>query len=159
MVRAPVIRTALVAGLLATAGLIVSASPVAAYGRADAPLAQIEFSGNCNNPGFFLCASPPAGFGLGGIWFWIEVDANGTGDIAGAGCGHDRAGTGGGGSIKGEVSWFYSPVPIGPTFFTDPNGLYYVVDFGDGPFSFPTTVGHYSFHPAPGVALESQTAP
>jgi hypothetical protein len=159
MKRAPVIRASLLAGLLAAAGVIVSATPVAAYGRAEHPLAQIEFSGNCNNPDFFLCAPPPAGFGLGGIWFWIEIDAGGTGDIAGAGCGHDRAGSGGAGSIRGEITWRYSDHPVGPSFFTDPNGLYYIVDFGDGPFTFPTTQGHYSFHPAPGVAIENQIAP
>jgi hypothetical protein len=85
------LRLLLGAVLLAVAALGASTGGVAAYGRAEQPLAQIEFSGNCNNPDFFLCAPPPAGFGLGGVWFWIEIDAGGTGDIAGAGCGHDRS--------------------------------------------------------------------
>jgi hypothetical protein len=152
--------------LLASCALVIVAlgattGGAAAYGRADGPLAQIEFSGNCNNPDIPLCFPPPSGFGLGGIWFWIEIDAGGTGDIAGAGCGHDRAGSGGAGPIRGEITWWGSVGPQGAAFFVDPNNRYYNVDLGDGgpPLSFPQTVGHYSFHPAPGVALELQIAP
>jgi hypothetical protein len=136
-----------------------------AYGAADHPLAQLEFSGNCNNPSFPLCAPPPAGVGLGGIWLWVEVDANNTGDIAGAGCGHVRGGGGGAGPILGEITWTYGTIldalaagafPLGQ----DPNNRYYIVTLGPGEaFAWPTTVGHYSSHPAPGVALEAQTAP
>jgi hypothetical protein len=155
------IRVAVLAAMLATASLIATASSVGAYGKADQPLAQIEFSGNCNNPSFPLCFPPPNGFGLGGIWLWIEIDANGTGDIAGAGCGHDRAGTGGAGSIRGEITWWPSVGAQGAVFFLDPNNRYYNVNIGDGgpPLSFPQTIGHYSLHPAAGVALELQVAP
>jgi len=154
-------RVLLVAATLVVAGLGLTTGGVAAYGRADHPLAQIEFSGNCNNPDFPLCAPPPAGFGLGGIWLWIEIDAGGTGDVAGAGCGHDRAGHGGAGSIRGEITWWGSVGPQGESFFVDPNNLYYNVSLGDGgpPLSFPQTVGHYSFMPAPGVAVQLQVAP
>jgi hypothetical protein len=154
-------RVLLVAATLAVAGLGLTSGGVAAYGRADHPLAQIEFSGNCNNPSFPLCAPPPAGFGLGGIWLWIEIDAGGTGDVAGAGCGHDRAGHGGAGSIRGEITWWGSVGPQGESFFVDPNNLYYNVSLGDGgpPLSFPQTVGHYSFMPAPAVAVQLQVAP
>ena len=153
------LRVLLLGGLLAAASVAVSASPVAAYGAAEHPLAQIEFSGNCNNPDFFLCFPPPAGFGLGGVWLWIEIDAGGTGDVAGAGCGHDRAGSGGAGPILGEITWT-GPAPVGPIFFVDPNNMYYAVHLPDGGVvSFPQTQGHYSLHPAPGVALELQVAP
>jgi hypothetical protein len=155
------LRVLLASSALVIAALGASAGSAAAYGAKEHPLAQIEFSGNCNNPGFVLCAPPPNGFGLGGVWFWIEIDEGGTGDIAGAGCGHDRAGSGGAGSIRGEITWWGSIGPEGVAFSVDPNNRYYNVDLGDGgpPLSFPQTVGHYSFHPAPGVALETQIAP
>jgi hypothetical protein len=155
------LRGIVVAGALVGMALGATTGGVAAYGKADQPLAQIEFSGNCNNPSFPLCAPPPAGFGLGGIWVWIEIDANGTGDIAGAGCGHDRAGSGGAGSIRGEITWWGSVGPQGEAFAVDPNNRYYNVSLGDGgpPLSFPQTVGHYSFMPAPGVAVQLQVAP
>jgi hypothetical protein len=155
-------RIALVAGALAIAALGPGVSGVAAYGAPDQPLAQIEFSGNCNNPDFPLCAPPPAGFGLGGIWVWIEIDADGTGDIAGAGCGHFQGGPGGGaGPILGDITWTGSTGPQGEAFAVDPNNLYYNVSLGDGgpPLSFPQTFGHYSFAPAPGVTIQLQVAP
>ena len=161
MRSAKLLQRLFLASLLAVATAGVTTGGAAAYGRADQPLAQIEFSGNCNNPSFPICAPPPNGFGLGGIWFWVEIDANGTGDIAGAGCGHDRAGSGGAGSIRGEITWWPSDGPQGEAFAIDPNNHYYNVSIGDGgpPFSFPRTVGHYSFSPAPGVTLQTQIAP
>ena len=155
------LRVLLAASALVAMALGVTTGGVAAYGRADRPLAQIEFSANCNNPSYPLCSPPPGGVGLGGIWFWIEIDADGTGDIAGASCGHDRAGLGGAESIRGEISWTGSVVPQGVALFTDPNNLYYNVDLGNGgpPFSFPQTQGHYSFMPIHGVAIQLQIAP
>jgi hypothetical protein len=155
------LRVLVAVGALAAATLGATTAGALAYGKADHPLAQIEFSANCNNPSFPLCAPPPAGFGLGGVWLWIEIDAGGSGDIAGAGCGHDRAGTGGAGSIRGEISWWGSVGPQGLAFAVDPNDLYYNISLGDGgpPLSFPQTVGHYSFMPAPGVAVQTQIAP
>jgi hypothetical protein len=161
--RSRTIRTLPAAGLLAVASLVTTAGGVAAYGHADQPLAQIEFSANCDKPGFALCAPPPDGFGLGGIWLWIEVDADGTGDVRGAGCGHTQGGGGGGGAgpIHGDVTWWASTGPQGPAFAVDPNNKYYNVDIGDEgpPFSFPRTQGHYSFHPAPGVTVQTTIAP
>ena len=155
------VRVLLAAGILAAGAIGASVGPALAYGHAEHPLAQIEFSANCNNPDYPLCAPPPAGFGLGGVWFWIEIDEGGTGDIAGAGCGHDRAGSGGAGSIRGEITWWPSDGPQGVAFAVDPNNHYYNVSLGDGgpPISFPRTVGHYSFMPAPGVAVQTQIAP
>ena len=156
-----VLRAALLGGLLASASLWAMAPAVAAYGRADHPLAQIEFSANCNNPGFGLCQQ----VGLGGIWFWVEIDAANTGDIAGAGCGHIRGVGGEAGSIRGDINWWWSAGPQGipAVFFAfDKNGYYNFVLAGpDGPetFSFPVTQGHYSAHPAPGVAIELTVAP
>jgi hypothetical protein len=157
------LRLLVAAGVLAVGTIGATTGGVAAYGRADQPLAQIEFSANCNNPDFPLCAPPPAGFGLGGIWVWIEIDADGTGDIAGAGCGHVQGGGGssGAGSIRGDITWTASTGPLGLAFAADPHNLYYNVSLGDGgpPLSFPRTIGHYSFRPAPGVSVQTQIAP
>jgi hypothetical protein len=144
--------------------LAAGSGTAAAYGSADQPLAQLEFSGNCNNPSFPLC-DPQTGVGLGGIWLWVEVDANNTGDIAGAGCGHVRGSGGGAGSIKGDVTWVYGneAAAIAAHAFilgADPTHTYYIVTVGPGEaFAWPVTVGHYSLHPVPAVALEVQTAP
>ena len=157
-----VIRIVMVAALLALAVLTSSSSGVLAYGHADLPLAQIAVSANCNNPDFPLCAPPPAGFGLGGIWLWIEIDSGGSGDVAGAGCGHIRGVGGGADPIRGDITWWSSTGPQGFNFFAiDPNNLYYNVSLGNGgpPFSFPQTQGHYSFKPAPGVSVQVQIAP
>src|SRR5215831_115288 len=104
--RRLMLRLVLSASLLAIAALGATTGGVAAYGHADHPLAQIELSGNCNNPDVPLCAPPEAGgIGLGGIWLWIEIDGNGSGDVAGAGCGHIRGVGGGADSIRGDITW------------------------------------------------------
>jgi hypothetical protein len=158
------LRVFLLAGMLAIASLGVAATSVAAYGHADQPLAQIEFSANCNNPDFGLCQQ----VGLGGVWFWIEIDANASGDIAGAGCGHVQGGPrGGAGSIRGDITWWAfhgSPDDLMAdgifSFAVDPGGDYYVVPLGPGEtFAFPMTVGHYSYRPVAGVTAQTQIAP
>jgi hypothetical protein len=168
--RRPLLISATV-GMVAAASLIASGGTAFAYGKAETPLAQIEFSGNCNNPSFPLCAPPPNGVGTGGIWFWIEVDAGGTGNIRGAGCGHVVGGVGGpggagAGPIKGEITWIYSNLKdgtdAGAEFFgmTDPGDKYYLVTIPAGEkFLFPTTVGHYVSQPVAGVSLQLQVAP
>lgn len=166
------VRLVLLAGLLAAASLGFTAGGAAAYGHADGPIAQIEFSGNCNNPDFFLCYPPElGGFGLGGIWLWIEIDGgedgasatSGDADVAGSVCGHVPGVGGGAFSIRGEFDWWWSATPEGADIsfgtYSGADG-YYNVDLGSGGvFSFPVTIGHYSFHPAPAVAVELQVAP
>lgn len=166
-------------GLAAGIALLVLAllpiSGALAYGKQDQPLAQLEFSGNCNNPDYWFCSQV---VGTGGIWFWVEIDANGTGDMAGAECGHTVGGAGGpggagAGSIQGEITWTYwdassgTPLPpgtliVGTNLGSPPptSGLYYLVSLGSGEtFAFPVQQGHYSFQPAPGVTLQAQVAP
>jgi hypothetical protein len=164
-----VLRVLVPSAAVIAASLSAGSNAALAYGAADQPLAQLEFSGNCNNPSFPLCFPPQpdgsGGVGLGGIWLWVEVDANNTGDIAGAGCGHVRGVGGGAGSISGDITWTYGngaavaaahAFPLG----VDPHNLYYIVALNPfEKFAWPTTVGHYSSHPAPAVALEAQTAP
>jgi hypothetical protein len=151
------LRVVFLAGLLAVASLGFTTGGVAAYGKADNPLAQIEYSANFNGHG-----------SGGGIWLWIEIDGgplDGTADVAGAGCTHLPGVFSGAQPIRGEFDWYWSSTPVGEEVsfgtYTDPNGDgYYVIDFtGFGLASFPVTVGHYSFHPAPGVAVELQVAP
>ena len=152
------LRLLIPTALLVAASFAASPTSAAAYGQADHPLAQIELSANCNNPDFPLCQQ----VGLGGIWLWIEIDAGGSGDIAGAGCGHIRGVGGGAGSIRGDITWTKSSgIPAGAfAAWTDPTNTYYVVPLGPGEaFAFPVTVGHYSAMPAPAVAIQLQVAP
>jgi len=151
---------------LAVALLGVGSATVLAYGTADHPLAQLTVSANCDNRSFPLCAAPPAGVGLGGIWLWIEIDQGGTADVAGADCNHLRGvAPVGASSIRGEVPWWSfhgTAAALGAAFpgtfvvGTDPNSDYYVVPFG---FAFPKTTGHYSVRLAPGVFIQSTVAP
>jgi hypothetical protein len=162
MILVRLLRILVPAMLLMGASTASSVTGAAAYGSQDQPLAQIELSGNCNNPSYPLCAPPPAGVGLGGIWLWIEIDSNGTGDVAGAGCGHIRGVGGGAGPILGDITWTRSTgVPAGAEAFAiDPTNTYYVVPFGPGEvFAFPVTVGHYPFSPVPAVTVQLQVAP
>jgi hypothetical protein len=162
--------------LLAAAGAIsfgavqaASASAAFAYGRADHPLAQVEVSANCDNASFWLCS--PQAVGTGGIWFWVELDANGTGDLSGAACGHTVGGVGGpggagAGSIRGSASWIYTTAedaPAGSINFgaVDPNDNYYLVNINDGgpPWLIPVSTGHYGTKLANGVQIQITVAP
>ncbi len=161
--RKALLLVVLVAGFAAFTGFF-GAGKALAYGKADHPLAQLTLSANCDNPSFPLC-SPTTGVGLGGIWAWVEVDAGGTGDMTGAGCGHSGAGGGGsGGGPLGpaEITWEQvSGSEIPPGFFqlgTDKNDQYYIVN-ELGPFAFPVTNGHYSTRLAPGVQIQATVAP
>jgi hypothetical protein len=158
-------------GMVTMVGVVANTRMAAAYGKADQPLAQIEFSGNCDNPSFPFCAAPPNGVGTGGIWLWTEIDADGTGDIKGSVCNHTIGGAGGPGGagaipIKGEVQWTYSNLKngldAGAQFqgFVDPGDRYYLVTIPGGEkFLWPTTVNHYSQHPTSGVSIQLQVAP
>jgi hypothetical protein len=158
-------RIIFVGAALAIATLGMGSPGVSAYGKADQPLAQLELSANCNNPSFPLCAAPPAGVGLGGIWLWIEIDQGGTADVAGAGCGHLKGVGGGASPIRGEAPWwgFHGTAAALQAAFpgtfvvgTDPGGNYYVVPFG---FAFPVTTGHYSVRLATAVFVQATVAP
>lgn len=148
-----------------------------AYGSADQPLAQVEISGNCDNPAFPLCAPAPDGVGTGGVWAWAELDADGSMDATVAFCGHVVGGGGpgsagaGGGPVSGGQWWTISSLdqaPAGASPFYDPSqyhGSLYVLDFfpGAGTDDFiavvPTALGHYSLHPVPAVTIQTQVAP
>jgi hypothetical protein len=159
----------LVASLGASATLAVGfASPAGAYGGgAGHDVWQVGISGNCNNPSF--CGAD----GLGGFWGWVEFDrfANGsiTGDAQLTGCGHFLGGGGGG---AGHADVDITSAHIGPAKPGDPNypgGQVFYVDSNEvngvpndpdflGDSGIPARAGHYSFHPAPGVADNIQVS-
>jgi hypothetical protein len=159
MRSAKLVQRLFLGSLMAVAAAGATTGGVTAYGRADNPLAQIEYSENCDN--LQLC-----GGGGGGVWIWIEIDGgplSGTADVAGAGCFHQPGLFAGAQSIRAELDWQWSPVPVGfdatMGTVTDPNGWYVITDPNMGPASFPVSVGHYSTHPFPGVNFELQVAP
>src|SRR5574338_539552 len=104
---------------LASAPTFNSYGPGAVY--------QIELSAN---------ASGPTG---GGLWLWVGLYPNWTGDYSGSDCGHGGEGAA---SDKGDVTWHYAG--------TNNDSL--VINGGilNGLGSFPTTievpskVGHYT---------------
>ena len=83
------IRTFLVACLVAAAAAgATSATALADYGSG--AQYQIELSANIS------------GKSGGGVWLWISLNRDGTGDYSGADCGHGGAGAA---SDKGGVTW------------------------------------------------------
>ena len=186
--RRAVVLAALLAGIAALTGLVGTGKALA-YGRADQPVAQVEISGNCDNPDFFFCSNV---VGVGGIWAWAELDNVPSSSVSGwnemdatvADCGHTQGGGGPGSAGAGG-----GPDPIGvwrefanlgaaeaatggaaePLLFLGGGNPYtgavYVLDFfpGSGPNDFmpvvPVAQGHYSAHPVAGVSLQIQVAP
>lgn len=172
----------LVAACAAVAAWLGSANALA-YGQADQPIAQVEISGNCDNPSFPLCADE---VGLGGVWTWSELDTD-TGsatpqdpspmDFTAAFCGHSGPGGGphssGGGGHPGTGQWYETSdlgaaLAAGGFPFFDMSksyDTYYVLDFfpGTGSDDFiaivPAQQGHYGVHPAPAVSIQTQVAP
>ena len=164
----------MVAGFAAAAVLTVGlASPASAYGGgAGHDTWQVGISGNCNNPSY--CGAD----GLGGFWGWVEFDrfADGTitGDAQVTGCGHTTGGGGPGSAGAGHADVDITSAHLGPAQPNDPNfgtpgaqvfsidsnlvnGVPNDPDFlGDS--GIPAEPGHYSFHPAPGVAGNLQVA-
>jgi len=151
------LRVLALSATLAVSSFGLAAGSVLAYGNADQPLAQLEISGNCNNPDFSFCSDV---VGLGGIWLWIEIDADGTADVAGAVCGHSQGGPRGGAlAIRGEFDWVTVTIPPNPNLqVIDATNTYYTLVGLEMP-PVPVTQGHYSWHPVNGVALEIQVAP
>jgi hypothetical protein len=85
----PRIALAAAGALLAGAGTLSTAGPAwADYGPG--AVYQIELSANL---------SGPQG---GGLWLWIELNRNGSGDYQGADCGHGGVGSA---HDSGDVTW------------------------------------------------------
>jgi hypothetical protein len=150
-------------------GLSGSPGPAAAYGTAHQY--EVTLSYNCQNKA--ICPSTP--FGIGGIWGWLEPDAEGSGPADGELTfqGHNNAdpslnGVGKSISVDGFTTINCGSNPLclfvaleAPP--TDPNGNYFVffVTFRTAGGSFqlpvvtPATPGHYSFQLAPGVNAQA----
>jgi hypothetical protein len=88
-VRSRLAAAAAVVTLAGGAAAVATATPAAAYGNTS--VHQIELSANI------------PGTGGGGIWLWIGLDSDGTGDYHGADCGHGPRG--GAASDGGTVTW------------------------------------------------------
>lgn len=117
------IKMLLVAGVLATAVAGLMAAPALAdYGKG--AQYQIELSANIS------------GKTGGGVWLWITLNSNGTGDYAGSDCGHGGTGAA---SDKGDVTWTSSGGSVAISGVTL-NGL------GGFPITVtvPAAYGHYT---------------
>lgn len=149
------VRRSLALAVVFAAFLALPAGKALAYGAVDQPVAQLEFSGNCDDPAFSFCANV---VGVGGIWLWIELDADTSADYAGSNCIHGTAST----PLNGTGTWSYSiGVPLGvKPLAIDPSNQYYVVVLTpELAWAFPVTQGHYSWSPEPGVDREVTVAP
>lgn len=186
--RRVVLLAVLVAAATVVAGVLGTGSALA-YGHADQPVAQVEISGNCDNPSFWFCANV---VGTGGIWAWAELDNVASSTVSGwntmdatvADCGHTVGGGGpgsaGGGGGPGPFGVWQEFPSLGAAELAtggaaEPllllgggnpyTGSVYVLDFfpGSGPDDFeavvPAAQGHYSAQPVAGVSLQIQVAP
>ncbi len=82
------VRRLMVAGALTVAAIGFGASPALAdYGPG--AQYQVELSANVGGPHG------------GGLWLWIELNRDGTGDYAGSDCGHGE----GAAADRGDVTW------------------------------------------------------
>jgi len=115
------------AGALAVGTGIAAAPPVAAD-YSNTAVYQIEISGNFT--------SPTGGFG---VWLWIELNSDGTGDYAGSDCGHSPDGFSGAAPARGDVRW----TSDGTTLTISGVMLF----GGTVPFTIqvPAAFGHYSY--------------
>jgi hypothetical protein len=122
--------------LLVAAAVLVSAisatSASADYGKG--AIYQIELS--VNTPGR----------DGGGVWLWIALEPDFTGDYAGSDCGHGGAGSA---SDKGDVTWHYSGDSVvidGVALNALPNAVFPV--FIPPPYmttiTVPRAYGHYT---------------
>jgi hypothetical protein len=119
----PGITAAVIAAVLAGAGTLAAASPASAdYGQGG--VYQVELSANIGGPHG------------GGIWLWIELNRDGTGDYQGSDCGH-----GGQGAVadSGGVTWSASggQVMISGVVLNGLGGFPATV-------TVPATYGHYT---------------
>jgi hypothetical protein len=152
------------------ATLVLAASAGAYGGGSSHDTWQVGLSFNCDNPSF-------CGNDLGGFWGWVEFDRWSDGSITGdaqlTGCGHSVGGGGPGSAGAGHIDLDITKAVIGPSKPDDPNypsgHVFYVrhnvahflpnggtvTDDKDflGDSGIPVEPGHYSFHPAPGVAF------
>lgn len=138
-------------GLIAVLASVGSNWAATANG-AQTSSASIEFSGICQGPGFWLCGDEPFG-----IRYHVVLQAGGVAYLDGSFSKHQLGGSGAGAQpLHQQVTWWASVGPDGVPVGTDPGNRYFNVDLGSGALAFPQSPGHYSAHPAPGLATETQ---
>jgi hypothetical protein len=123
--------------------LLLLVTLVAAFAAVLATGASADY-GNTATYQIELSANIPGHLG-GGVWLWIELSSDYTGDYTGSDCGHAGQGAA---ADKGSVNWFYSDASGNP----DTNGGYLTISGVtlNGLGGFPSTVivpdtyGHYT---------------
>jgi hypothetical protein len=172
--------TAIATAAVAT---VVGTGSALAYGPGE--VAQVEISGNCDNPSYCNTAFG----GTGGLWIWASLnnDSAHTADFTFAGCGHSVGtppqpgrGIAGAGGGPGEGTWSIAPslfaaladgafpLDVAVSGGAPANVPYYEINLGGGFIAAaPVPVGHYSvsglsfvFGPTPpGVSFQTTVAP
>ena len=143
--------------LAIVAAALVGAGTTSASAYGTEHLFQITLSENCQNP--TLCVQSAANpFGIGGIWGWVEPDADGSAEAQVQFQGHSNADPSLNGSGHLPTTWNWhiiGPIPAPPPFVSppDPNGMYFLFTIPGIPFEFltPATPGHYSLNLGPGI--------
>jgi hypothetical protein len=164
-------RLTLLTVAAAAVAAVAGSGNALAYGHADQPIAQVEISGNCNNPAFGLCQE----VGLGGVWAWAELDTAGGSTSGGSMdytltfCGHSGPGGGPGEGTWVKVNSLGAAFALGGEPFFDTSvsySAYYVLDFfpGSPPADdfiaiVPAAYGHYGMNPVPAVTIQTTVAP
>ena len=138
-------------------GFLLSSATKASADYGSGAQYQIEISDNCNGPQ--LCEVAQGD----GIWLWIELNANGTGDYAGSDCIHNSPIAPTGALVnRGDItSWSVSAGTL------TINGVKLLGGTVPVTITVPATYGHYvqqttqifpDFLPIPGQA-QVQVAP
>lgn len=65
---------------------------------------QVEISLNCTSKQNCLQAQLPPGVGYG-VWLWLELNSDGSGDYTGSDCAHHLGGDTGAFSAAGDLTW------------------------------------------------------
>ena len=115
-------RLLLILAVIGALAALGASTASADYGKG--AVYEIELSAN---------VSGPQG---GGVWLWIELNSNGTGDYAGADCGHGGAGAA---SDKGDVTW----APAGDSIVIS-GVVLKGLDAFPTTITVPATYGHYT---------------
>jgi hypothetical protein len=146
--------------------VVVTGSPAYAASDYSGAQYQVEFSLNCHDS-----TAPCYIHGLGGIWGWMALMPDHTGNAQVAVCSHTNAGSGPAGAgaehFSFDPTWVktFIPASIAKSFpAIDPNSTYIVLNpmtepAGVGVPPLPATPGHYALNPALGATGSVTIAP
>ncbi|MEA2198407.1 MAG: hypothetical protein QOJ25_2458 [Solirubrobacteraceae bacterium] len=168
--------------LMVVGAALGSLAFVGSASAAGTAVAQVEISGNCDNPSYCNTAFG----GTGGLWIWAALHGgptSGTTDYTFAGCGHSvgktAPHTSGAGGGPGDGTWTTVPSLFAaladgafPLDVAVSNGApadvpYYELNLGGFLAAAPVPVGHYRVSglsfvfgpPPPGVSFQTTVAP